>query len=113
MVSTENYIIFKFYIYIPQEWSYRVLLNLTIYVQYFFLRNVFPIFHGDVNLPSCGHAWVKKVFNYLLLTYPGNVSQVEQVVYLGWCRKHFSDDGVVDVNGGLKEKHNKINIGTQ
>ena len=79
----------------------------------FFLRNVFPIFHGDVNLPSCGHAWVKKVFNYLLLTYPGNVSQVEQVVYLGWCRKHFSDDGVVDVNGGLKEKHNKINIGTQ
>lgn len=46
-------------------------------------------------------------------TYPGNVSQVEQVVYLGWCRKHFSDDGVVDVNGGLKETHNKINIGTQ
>lgn len=45
--------------------------------------------------------------------YPGNVSQVEQVVYLGWCRKHFSDDGVVDVNGGLKETHNKINIGTQ
>ena len=50
------------------------------------------------------------MFSFLIKgsTYPGNVSQVEQVVYLGWCRKHFSDDGVVDVNGGLKEKQNKV-----
>jgi len=45
-------------------------------------------------------------------TYPGNISQVEQVVYLGWGRKHFSNDGIVDVNGGLKEKHEKVRIST-
>lgn len=46
-------------------------------------------------------------------SYPGNVSQVKQVVYLGWRRKHFSDDGIVDVDGRLKEKHNQVNIVTQ
>lgn len=50
-----------------------------------------------------------EIYGILLLlingnTYPRNVSQVEQVVYLGWCWKHFNDNGVVDVNGGLREK---------
>ena len=41
-------------------------------------------------------------------TYPGNVSQVEQVVDLGWCREHFGNYGIVDVNGRLKQKTKQL-----